>query len=157
MTRELLCANLIEGYLATSGLRHLRGEHEGEYFCVVNTDRGRLHVHLEMSPSFDDVLVVSVTRGRLLPAADRLWLTHFADAWNRRNRGVTALLHVSSNPQRIGIVARRSQWIREGISAEAFAAFVDSTIEAAIELFAEMKTVVELPAGVPQPALRDAG
>jgi hypothetical protein len=156
MTTESRCANLIEGYMSTCGLRYLRGEHDGEYFCVVNADGGRLHVHLEMSPSFDDVLIVSVSPGRFIPVADRPWLTHFADTWNRRDRVVTALLHISSNPQRIGIVARRSQWIREGISSGNFASFVDGTIKAAIDLFAEMDRVVEVPSTA-QPVMRDAG
>jgi hypothetical protein len=156
MTSESLCANLIERYLCTSGLRFLRGQHDGEYFFVANAHPRRLHVHLEISPSFGDVLIIRVTPARFFPAADRPWLTHFADTWNQQNRDVTAIVHGSSDPQRIGVLARRSQWIREGISFEDFASFADRTIAAAIDLFAELTPVVELPSAA-QPLLRDAG
>ena len=69
----------------------------------------------------------------------------FADTWNQQNREVTAIVHASSDPQRIGVVARRSQWIRESMSLEEFASFVDRTIAAAIDLFAELTPVTELP------------
>jgi len=156
MTSEALCANLIERYLETCGLRFLRGDNEREYFCVANADPGRLHVRLEISPSFDDVLIVSVTPARSFPVADRPWLTHFADTWNPQNRGVTAILQGSSDPRRIGLSARRSQWIREGTSFEDFASFVDRTIAAATDLYAELTALFELPAPA-QPLLRDAG
>jgi len=146
---------MIERYLSASGLRFLRGEHDGEYFCVVSANSRRLHVHFEISPPFDDVLSVSVTPGRFFPVADRAWLTHFADTWNLQNRGVTAIVRCSSDPQRIGVTARRSQWIREGISFEGFASFLDRTIASAIDLFAELTRVVELPSTM-QPLLRDA-
>lgn len=145
MTSETLCANLIERYLSTRGLRFLRGDHDGEYFCVVNAHPRRLHVHLKMSPSFGDVLIISVTPSRFSPVTDRPWLTHYADTWNRRNRGVTAIVHGSSDSERIGVSAHRSRWIREDISFEDFASFVDRTIAAAIDLFGELTPVVELP------------
>jgi hypothetical protein len=156
MTSEMLCANLIERYLDTCGLRFLRGDHEGEYFCVVNADCGRLRVRLEVSPSFGDVLIINATPARSFPVADRPWLTHFADAWNQQNRGVTAILQGSPDPRRIGLSARRSQWIRDGISFEDFAFFIDRTIEAAIDLSAELVPVVDVPS-MAQPLLRDAG
>jgi hypothetical protein len=156
MTSETLCVNLIERYLSTRGLRFLRGDHDGEYFCVVNPDPGRLHVHLEMSPSFGDVLMISVTPSRFSPVTDRPWLTQYADTWNRQNRGVTAIVHGSSNSTRIGVSARRSQWIREDISFEDFASFVDRTIAAAIDLFGELTPVIELPSTA-QPLLREVG
>jgi hypothetical protein len=52
-------------------------------------------------------------------------------------------------------VARRSHWIREGISFEDFASFAERTISAAIDLFAELTPVVELPSTA-RPLLRDA-
>lgn len=155
MTAQSLCTNLIERYLSTSGLRFLRGEHDGEYFCVVDADSGRLHVHLEVSPSFGDMLSVSVSPGRFFPATDRAWLTHFADTWNRKNRGVTAIVRGSADSERIGLTARRSQWIPEGIAFERFASFVDRTIAEAVDLFAEAAVVVEL-SSTTQPMLRDA-
>jgi hypothetical protein len=155
MTSASLCANLIERYLYTCGLRFFRGQHDGEYFFVANAHPRRLHVHLEISPSFDDVLIIRVAPACFFPVADRPWLTHFADTWNQQNREVTAIVHGSSNPQRLGVVARRSQWIREGVSFEEFASFADRTIAAAIDLFGELTPVVELPSTA-QPLLRDA-
>jgi hypothetical protein len=153
---QSFCTNLIERYLSDSGLPFLRGDHDGEYFCVVNAHPRRLRVHLAACPSFGDVLKVSVTPGRFFSVADRRWLTQLADTWNRRNRGVTAIVHGSSAPQRIGISATRSQWIRDDISLEDFACFIDSTIAAAIDLFAELTTVVELPPAAPS-SLREVG
>lgn len=155
MTAESLCTNLIERYLSTSGLRFLKGEHDGEYFCVVDAESGRLHVHLEVSPSFGDMMSVSVNPGRFFDGADRTWLTRFADGWNRQHRGVTAIVRGSADSERMGLVARRSQWIPEGIAFERFASFIDRTITEAVDLFAEAKVVVEL-AATAQPALRDA-
>ena len=156
MTSESLCVNWIERYVRTCGLQFLKGEHDGEYFCVANAHPRRLHIHLEISPSFGDVLVIRVAPACLFAVAYRPWLTHFADAWNQRNREITAIVHDSSDPQRIGVSVRRSQWIREDISFEDFASFADRTIAAAIDLFAELTPVVELPATA-QPLLRDAG
>ena len=143
MTSETLCANLIERYLSTRGLRFLRGDRDGEYFCVVEADPRRLHVHLKVSPSFGDMLTISVTPSRF-SATDRAWLTSCADAWNRRNRGVTAIVHGSADSERVGISARRSQWIREDISPEDFARLVDRTIAAATDLIAQLATVESL-------------
>jgi len=144
MTSQTLCTDLIERYLSARGLRFLRGDHDGEYFCVVDARPGRLHVHLTMSPSFGDVLVLSVTPSRFSPVTDRAGLTNFADTWNRRNRGVTAIVHGSADSGHVGISARRSQWIREDISSEDFACFVDRTIAAAIELFGQLTPVEAL-------------
>jgi hypothetical protein len=156
MTSESLGANLIERYMSTCGLRFFRGQRDGEYFFVANAHPRRLHVHLEISPSFGDVLIIQVTPACNFPVADRPWLTHFADTWNQQNREVTAIVQGSSDPQRIGVSARRSQWIRENISFEDFASFADRTIAAAIDLFAELTPVVELRPTA-QPLLRDAG
>jgi hypothetical protein len=156
MTSGSPCANLIERYVRSCGLRFLRGEHEGEYFCVVNAHPRRLHVHLEISTTFGDVLIIRVTPASFFTLADRPLLTHFADTWNQRNSEVTAIVHDSFDPQRIGVSARRSRWMRENISFEDFASFADRTIAAAIDLFDELTSVVELPSTA-QPLLRDAG
>lgn len=157
MTSDSLCANLIERYTGTCGLRFLRGERDGEYFGVVDAHPRRLHVRLSISPSFGDVLTVQVTPACCFHAVDRPWLTHFADAWNQENRDVTVIVHSSpADPQRIGVSARRSQWIRENTSFEDFASFADRTIAAAIDLFAELTPVVELPSPA-HPVLRNAG
>ena len=156
MTSESLCANLIERYLCTRGSRYFRGQHDGEYFYVANTRPRRLHVHLEVSPIHRDVLVIRVAPVCFFPAADRPQLTQLADAWNRQNREVTAIVHDSADPQRIGVIARRSQWIRSDVDFEDFASFVDHTIAAAIELFGELAPVFEWPSTA-QPLVRDAG
>jgi hypothetical protein len=152
------CANLIERYMSTCGLRFFRGQHDGEYFFVANS-YPRLHVHLEVSPSFGDVVIIRVTPASFYPVADRPCLTRFADTWNQQNREVTAIVHGSCDPKRVGVVARRSRWIGESMSLEDFASFVDRTVTAAIDLFAELTLVVELPSRFQgeQPLLRDAG
>ncbi len=156
MTSESLCANLIERYVRTSGLRFLRGEHEGEYFCVADAHPRRLHVHLKISPSFGDVLSIRVSPACSFPAADRPWLTHFADTWNQQNREVTAIVHDSRDPQRVGVLACRSLWIRESMPFDDFASRAGRTIAAAIDLFAELTPLVEFPSTA-QPVLRRAG
>jgi hypothetical protein len=155
MTSEPLCANLIERYLCTRGSRYFRGAHDGEYFYIANTRPRRLHVHLEISPEHNDVLLIRVTPASFFAASDRPWLTHLADTWNQQHRDVTAIVHGSSDPHRVGVVARRSQWIRGCVAFEDFATFVDRTIAAAIEFFGGLNPVVEWPSTV-QPLLLDA-
>lgn len=157
MTSESLRANLIERYASTCGLRFSRGNRDGEYGAVIDAYPRRLRVRLEVSPSFGDVVTIQVTPVCCFHAAERPWLTRFADTWNRRNRQFTVLLHdASADSQRIGVSARKSQWISEVASFEDFAAFADRTIAAAIDLFAELTPVVELPARELR-VLRNAG
>jgi Putative bacterial sensory transduction regulator len=153
---EPLSPTLIERYLCTRGSRYFRGAHDGEYFYVANTRPRRLHVHLEIATGHHDVLLIRVAPVCFFPASDRPWLTHLADTWNRQEREVTAIVHGSSDPQRIGVVARRSQWIRGRAAFEDFATFVDATIAAAIEFFGELAPVVEQPS-MAQPLVLDAG
>lgn len=153
---EPLCANLVERYLRTRGRRYFRGHHDGDYFFVLRTHPGSLHVHLEISPAHDDVLIIRVTPGRYFPAADRPWLTYLCDRWNGQERQVTAIVHGSCDPQRIGVMARRSQWIRKGVSFDDFAGLVDRAVADATELFGEAGPAEEAPR-VDQPLLRDAG
>lgn len=158
MTNEPTCAELVERYLRTRGRSYFRGHHDGEYFFVTRARMSvsrRLHVHLEISPEHGDVLIVRVTPGCFFPATERPWLVHFSDTWNRQGREVIAIVHGSSDPQRIGVVARRSQWIRPNVSFEDFAAFVDRTIGAATDLFDGLGPVGELPTA--HPLVRDAG
>ncbi|BBZ47308.1 YbjN domain-containing protein [Mycobacterium parmense] len=156
MTGEPLCVDLIERYLRTRGRRYFRGHHDGEFFFVAEAQPRRLHVHLEISPSHDDVLIVRVAPGCFFPAVDRPWLAHFSERWSRLDRGVTAVVHDSSDPQRIGVVARTSQWIPADVPFEDFATFVDRTIAAATELFAALHQITELPSAT-GPLVRDAG
>jgi hypothetical protein len=156
MTSEPLCANLVERYLRTRGSRYFRGQHDGEFFYVANTRPRRLHVHLEICPTRGDVLTIRVAPACFFPATDRPRLVHYADTWNQQDREVIAIVHGSSDPQRIGVLARRSQWIRKGVSFEDFASFADAVIADAIDLFGQLAPVVELPSTA-QPLLRDAG
>ena len=153
---EPLSPTLIERYLCTRGSRYFRGQHDGEFFYVANTRPRRLHVHLEISPGHHDVLIIRVAPSCFFPTADRPWLAHLADTWNRQDHGITAVVHGSSDPERIGITARRSQWVKGRVAFEDFASFVDRTIAAAIEFFSELNPVVEWPSGTP-PLLLDAG
>lgn len=153
---ELTCDGLIERYLCTRGSRYFRGQHDGDYFYVANTRPRRLHVHLEVCPAHHDVMIIRVRPGCFFPVADRPWLTHFAEKWNQEDREVTAIVHGSCDPQRIGVVARRSQWVRRNVSFEEFASFVDHAIADAIEFFGHLIPVVEWPA-TQQPPVRDAG
>jgi hypothetical protein len=154
MTSERPGANLIENYLQSRGSRYFRGHHDGEFFYVANTRPRRLHVHLEITPTHGDVLVIRVAPSCFFPATERARLTEFADAWNQQNRGVTATLHDSSDPQRIGVVAGRSQWIPEGADFDAFASFVDATLADAIDLFGQLAALAESSASAP--LVRDA-
>ncbi|HUH71871.1 MAG TPA: hypothetical protein VLZ05_25145 [Mycobacterium sp.] len=156
MTSQPLCANLIERYLCSRGRRYFRGRHDGEFFYVANTHPRRLHVHLEISPAHRDVFTIRVTPTCFFPATDRARLTRFAEMWNQRNREVIALVHGSSDPQRTGIAAHRSEWIGDRVGFEDFASFVDRTIAAALDLFDELTPVAELPSTT-QPLLQDAG
>jgi hypothetical protein len=63
-------------------------------------------------------------------------------------------VHGSSDPQRVGVVARDSRKIRESIAFDEFATYIDYTIAAAIEFFAGLDSVAECTA---QPLLLDAG
>ncbi|OMC40511.1 YbjN domain-containing protein [Mycobacterium sp. IS-1264] len=156
MTSEPLCADLIERYLCTRGSRYFRGAHDGEYFYVANTRPRRLHVHLEIAAGHHDVLLIRVAPACFFPASDRPWLTHLADTWNRQDRDVTAIVHNSSDPQRIGVVARRSHWIRGSVAFEDFATFVDRAIAAAIEFFGGLSPIVE-QSSMEEPLMLDAG
>ena len=155
MTRKPRCVDLAERYLCTRGSRYFRGAHDGEYFYVAKAPPLQLHVHLEISRAQGDVLIIRIAPPCFFPATDRPWLMHYADEWNRQDREVDAIVHASSDPQRIGVVARRSQLIREGVSFDDFASLVDDIIADAIDFFAPLTPVVLSPTA--QPLLRDAG
>ncbi len=152
---EPLNANLIERYLCTRGRRYFRGRHDGEFFFVADAHPRRLHVHLEIPPGQTDVFTIRVAPACFFPAADHVRLAQFADTWNEQNREVTAIVHGSSDPQRIGVAARQSV-IGDRFHFDDFAAFVDRTISAAIDLFGELTPVAELPS-IALALLRDAG
>ncbi|MBW0015559.1 hypothetical protein [Mycobacterium sp.] len=160
MASESRCAKLIEQYLRTRGSRYFRGAHDGEYFYVAKTRPRRLYVHLEVSPEHrlqdGPRLTIRVAPACFFPAADRPWLIEFADAWNERDREVTAIVHASCDPQRIGVVARRSESIREDVSFDDFASLADRAIADAIDLFGRLAPDTELRPTA-RPLLRAAG
>lgn len=151
---ELLSTDLIERYLCVRGRRYFRGQHDAEFFFVINTARRRLHVHVEVPPLHHDVLSVRVTPACFFPAADRQRLERFADAWNQEHREITAKVHGSSDPLRIGVAASKSRWVGDRVRFEDFAAFIDDAVDAAIALFGALDPVAELPSA---PLLLDAG
>jgi hypothetical protein len=156
MTTEALSPDLIERYLCTRGSRYFRGQHDGEYFYVANTRPRRLHVHLGISRWHRDEFTIQVTPGCFFPAAAGAELADLADSWNEEHGDIVVTVRGSSDPQRIGVVARNSRKIREPVDFDDFATFVDHTIAAAIEFFAELDLGVECPSSV-EPLVLDAG
>lgn len=150
--REPLSTNLIERYLCTRARRYFRGRHDGEFFFVLNTDL-RLHVHLEIPPLHPDVFTIRVTPACFFPAAEHTRLTALACAWNEQHRDVTAIVHGSSDPQRIGVTAEQARWIGERVRFDDLAAFADRATAAAIDLFSRLTVAAELPS---PPLLLDA-
>jgi hypothetical protein len=155
MTTEALSANLIERYLCTRGSRYFRGQHDGEFFYVANTRPRRLHVHLGISRWHSDEFTIQVTPGCFFPAADSAELADLADTWNRHNQDVIVTVRGSSDPHRVGVVARNSWKIREPVTFDDFATSIDHAIAAAIEFFAGLGSVAEC--APPAPLLLDAG
>lgn len=149
---EPLNTNLIERYLCTRARRYFRGRHDGEFFFVLNTAL-RLHVHLEIPPMHPDVFTIRVTPACFYPAAELTRLAALASAWNEQHRDVTAVVHGSSDPQRIGVMAEQSRWIGERVRFEDLAAFADRATAAAIDLFSRLTVAAELPS---PPLLLDA-
>jgi hypothetical protein len=153
---EPLGTDLIERYLRTRGRRYFRGQHDGEYFFVANTHPRRLHVHLGISRWHSDVFTIRVAPACFFPAADDARLEQLADEWNQQNREVTAIVHGSSDPQRIGVYASGSRRVADPITFDDFASHVDGTLTAATELFSGLTPVADLPSPQ-QPLLLDAG
>jgi hypothetical protein len=156
MTTEPLATDLIERYLRSRGRRYFRGQHDGAFFFVAKAIPRPLHVHLEISPAQREVLTIRIDPACFFPAADRTRLAQIAEAWNQRNHDVTAVVHGSSDPDRIGVVAAQQAWIVHDVRFEEFASFVDRTIAAAIDLFAAMAPAAELPSRT-TPLVLDAG
>lgn len=150
---EPLSTNLIERYLCTRGRRYFRGRHDGEFFFVLNTDL-RLHVHLEIPVLHPDVFTLRVTPACYFPAAAQTRMQQFTDIWNEQSRDVTAIVHGSSDPQRIGVTAEQSRWMGEQVCFDEFAAFADRATAAAVNLFSRLAPATRLPA---PPLLQDAG
>jgi hypothetical protein len=151
-----MSTELTERYLRSRGIRYFRGQHDGEFFFVTDAGGRRLHVHLGTSRWRGDVFTIRVAPACFFPAADSVRLVELVDAWNQQNRGVTAIAHGSSDPQRIGIFARSSQRIRDRIPFEEFGCFVDGAIAGAIDFFSRLAPVPDLTS-TGQPLLQEAG
>lgn len=149
---EPLNTNLIERYLCTRARRYFRGRHDGEFFFVLNTAL-RLHVHLEIPPLHPDVFTIRVTPACFFAASEHGRLAALAGSWNEQHRDVTAIVHGSSDPQRIGVTAEQSRWIGERVRFDDLAAFADRATAAAIDLFSRMTLAADLTA---PPLLLDA-
>lgn len=156
MTTEAVGPTLIEHYLRTRGRRYFRGQHDGEFFFVVSTHPQPLHVHLEISPAGRDVFTMRIAPACYFPATDHDRLIRFAETWNQQCCDISAFVHGSSDPQRIGMTAQRSQQIPERVQFDDFAALADRAIAAAIDLFNRLPPEIELPPAA-RPLLRDAG
>lgn len=141
---EPLSTNLIERYLRTRGRRYFRGRHDGEFFFVLSTDR-RLHVHLEIPPTHPDVVTIRVTPSCFFPVTEGPRLIEFADGWNEHNRDITATVHGSSDPLRIGVTAEQFRSVGKQVPFEDFATFADRAVAAAIDLFSRLTSAVEFP------------
>lgn len=141
---EPLSTSLIERYLYSRGKRYFRGRHDGEFFFVANAYPRRLHIHLEISHEHPDVFTIRVTPAYFFPAADQARLARFAHLWNDRNRAVTATMHASSDPQRVGVTADNSQWIPGLIRFNEFADSVDRVLDSAVDLFGELEPIPPL-------------
>jgi hypothetical protein len=150
---EQLSTDLIEHYLRTRGRRYFRGQHDGEFFFVANAAPQRLHVHIGISRWRGDVLTIRANPTCFFPDADALRLEAVIAAWNQRHRDFAAVLHGSSDPRRIGVVARGTLRVRGLVDFDEFASFVDNAVNAAIDLFGELTPTLAAPV---EPLLLDA-
>ncbi|CKM31669.1 Hypothetical protein ERS181412_00837 [Mycobacterium tuberculosis] len=101
------------------------------------------------------MFTIRVSPAYFFPATDHTRLAEIVNAWNLQNHEVTAIVHGSSDPHRIGVAAERSL-IRDRIRFDDFATFVDNAVSAATELFGQL-TAAGLPPTATPPLLRDAG
>ena len=156
LSGEPLSVELTERYLRSRGIRHFRGQHDRECFFVSNAGGRRLHVHLGVSRWRSDVFTIRVAPACFFPATDSAHLAQLAETWNHQNPEVTAIVHGSSDPHRIGVFARSSQRVRDRILFEEFACYVDRAIAAAIDFFTELAPVAGSTSRA-QPLVREVG
>ena len=132
-------AELIERYLRTRQVRYFRGHHDDEFFFLVSTYHGRLHVHLEPCGAHGEMVKVVATAERYYPVFSRTRVAALADQWNQAGPPARAVVFESSDPRLVGVAAES----RYGDSAETdFGTFVDATIQSSIDLFGRMKASV---------------
>ncbi|AQT80544.1 hypothetical protein B1R94_16610 [Mycolicibacterium litorale] len=128
-------SELIEGYLRTRRVRHFRGHNDGEFFFLLNTFHGRLHVHLEPCGPQARTAKITVSTARYYPVAQRPRVAALAEQWNRSDPRAVATVFGSSDPRLVGVVTE-SRYRDGGVE---FGVFVDEAIQSAIELFGRMK------------------
>ncbi len=134
---------LIEGYLRTRQVQYFRGHHDDEFFFLVSTYHGRLHVHLQPCGPAAKSVKISVTAERYYPIDQRERVAALAEQWNSTDPRAGALVFESSDPGLVGVVAE-SRFRTGDIE---FGVFADQTIQSAVELFGRMKASVGSAAG----------
>jgi len=152
MTNEF-ATELIESYLRNRQVRYFRGRHDQEYFFLVNTYHGRLHVHLEVCGARGDSIKISVATQQFHPAQQRERITELARRWNRTDQSARAIVYESSDPRLLGVGAENHYSHTE---AGDFATVADQTIQSAIELFGRIRVSAGLM-GARDEQLLDAG
>jgi hypothetical protein len=145
MRTEPFGAELTERYFRSRGLQHFRGQHDSEYFFILKTAFGPLHVHLDTSQADGESLTIQVTPDRFFAAADRRRLMRLAKRWNRRGGPAEAAAYNSIDLNRIGVAAKGSVPINPNVQFDQFAAVLDHTIASAAEFFSELCSFVEPP------------
>lgn len=155
MTSESLREQFTECYVRECGLPFFRGECNGEYFLAAGGRGRRLHLRLEPSHSFSDVVTIRLTPSRLHALPERSALTAFVDKWNHQNHQVSAILHVGDDSRHVGVSVRRSHWIPDAMPYDDFASRIDHAIAAGFRFFDELALLGETQ-GAENSPLRDA-
>lgn len=147
-------AELIEDYLRSRRMRYFRGHHDDEYFFLINTNFGRVHVHLQpCGESADDEVKISIGAQYYRRVARQAQVEAVVTRWNQTGPWATAMVYRSSDPRLIGIAAHNR--CRAADAAD-LGTVVDQTVQSAIELFGRLRSAVPPDAAVVEP-LRDAG
>lgn len=135
-------AEKIERYLRARSVQYYRGHHDDEFFFLVNTYHGRLHVHLEPCGADRETVKVTATAERYYPAAARDRVAALTAQWNQAAPAARAVVFASSDPRLVGVAAESCYSASAGTD---FGGFVDATIQSAIDLFGRMKASVRAP------------
>ena len=145
----------IEDYLRARGAQYFRGHHDDEYFFFVDfvagAYRGRLNVHIEVSGTEPEEVLVTISPDRYYPAEKAQWLGMLADRWNAAGPAVQAVVHGSCDPRLVGVQVRS---LGRPADVAALAGFVEAAVAAGIDLFGRI-AIAEIPSS--SAALRDAG
>lgn len=152
-------SEIIADCLRAKGVRYFHGHHDREYFFLLDfldhrSGRpGKLHVHLDQGGRGGDEITVTVTPDRYYPIAAWDRLTELARLWSAAPAGADVRLLPSSDPDLVGVlIATTGRPVR----VADLIAQVDTTVAAALDLFARMNKVD--PAGAADGlGLRDAG